>query len=110
MDSKKRKQLEKNGYKITDTQEFLGLSDAEMEIIDLKIKIGKEVRALRKELKITQKELAKSIESDQSRIAKLESGHTSVSLELQYKAWRELGATTKDIGRTISSKKSLAVA
>jgi len=31
--------LRKRGYRVTDTQEFLGLSDEEMALIDLKISL-----------------------------------------------------------------------
>lgn len=38
MNKEKRKKLEAKGYKVTDTQEFLGLSDEQMAIIDKGIK------------------------------------------------------------------------
>ena len=41
--SKERKsKLEKAGFKVGTVQEFLGLSDAEMMIIDMRIALGRE--------------------------------------------------------------------
>ncbi|HEV3052344.1 MAG TPA: hypothetical protein VGX50_18680 [Longimicrobium sp.] len=37
MDEATRKRLEADGWKIGDTQEFLGLSDEEMQMIDARI-------------------------------------------------------------------------
>ena len=74
MDEARRKQLEAAGYKVTDTQEFLGLSDEEMAYIDLRIAVRKALRARREAEGLTQKALATRLGSSQSRIAKMESG------------------------------------
>ena len=43
--SKERKsKLEKAGFKVATVQEFLGLTDAEMMIIDMRIALGKRIR------------------------------------------------------------------
>ncbi len=46
--SKGRKaKLQKAGFKVGTVKEFLGLSDAEMMIIDMRITLGKRIRAAR---------------------------------------------------------------
>ena len=50
---------------------------------------------------LTQRELATKISSSQSRIAKAESGHSSVSMELLVRAILATGATPHEIGEVL---------
>lgn len=102
----KLEQLEKRGYKITDTQKFLKLSDEEMAVIDLKISLVKKLKQLRAVSGITQKQLAKLMGSSQSRVAMLESGSSDASLELICKALFILGISCKELGKTISAARA----
>ena len=99
----KQKKLEKNGWKFGSTKEFLNLSDEETAYIELKIKLSSNLRRLRKEQNITQVELAKILKSSQSRVAKIETGDPSVSIDLIIRSLLALGISKKDIARTISS-------
>ena len=101
-----RSQSTKKRYKVTNTQEFLALSDQEMAVIDLKISLIQKLRALRKATGCTQKQLAKMMKSSQSRVAMLESGASDASLELICKALFTLGISAKELGRTISNVKA----
>lgn len=103
MDKQKQKNLEKKGWKIGSAKEFLNLSEEESSYIELKIKLSSNLRKLRTERKLTQVELAKIIKSSQSRVAKLETGDPSVSLDLIIRSLLALGTSNKDIARTISS-------
>jgi predicted transcriptional regulator len=98
----KIERLKKSGYRITDTQEFLGISNEEMAIIDLKLSLIHKLKEARKAAGVTQKQLALLMHSSQSRIAFLEGGSPDVSLELICKALFALGVTRKEIGKTIS--------
>ena len=102
MDDAKRKRLEAAGYTVTDTQEFLGLSDEEMAYIDLHIALSDAVRDRRKAHGLTQQELAARLGSSQSRVAKVEAGDTSVSLDLLVRALLATGATVADIADVIA--------
>jgi DNA-binding XRE family transcriptional regulator len=102
----KREGLEKAGYKITDTQRFLNLSDEEMAVIDLKISLVQKLKDVRKAAGVTQKQLAKLMKSSQSRVAMLESGSSDASLELICKALFVLGISPKELGKAISSTKA----
>lgn len=102
----KREPLERMGYRITDTQKFLALSDGEMAVIDLKISLIQKLKDVRKAAGITQKQLAKMMKSSQSRIAMLESGSSDASLELICKALFVLGVSSKEIGKSISSPRA----
>lgn len=103
MNKQKRKNLEKKGWKFGSAEEFLGLSEEESAYIELKMKLSANLRKLRIEQKLTQVELAKVIKSSQSRVAKLETGDPSVSLDLIIRSLLALGTTNKDIARAISS-------
>lgn len=56
----------------------------------------------RKKVEMTQARLAKLIGSSQPRIAKVESGDETVSLELLMRAALATGATPQDLGQVIS--------
>ena len=108
MNQSKRKRLESVGFKVGSVQEFLNLSDGEMALIDLKIRLIQMLRAVRKERRLTQQNLAMRIGSSQSRVAKMEAADPDVSLDLICKALLVLGASPKEIGRVIGAPKRAA--
>ncbi len=103
MNKEKQKKLIKKGWKIGSAKDFLGLTDEEASYIELKLKLSTNLKKVRTERKLTQIELAKIIKSSQSRVAKLESGDPSVSIDLIIRSLLALGTSKKDIARTISS-------
>jgi DNA-binding XRE family transcriptional regulator len=100
----KRQRLERKGWRVGTAKEFLGLSDEEVSYIELKLALGAELRGLRVKRSATQTELAKLIDSSQSRVAKMESGDPSVSIDLIIKALLALGATRKQIASAMVTK------
>ena len=103
MNKEKQKILEKKGWKIGTAKDFLGLTDEEASYIELKLKLSANLKRVRIERKLTQVELAKIIKSSQSRVAKLETGDPSVSIDLIIRSLLALGTSKKDIARAISS-------
>lgn len=99
MDSAKRKRLQAAGWRVGTVQEFLGLSDAETELVEMRLALGSGLKARREGAKLTQAALAKLLESSQSRVAKMESGDPTVSLDLLIRAHLTLGASRVDLGR-----------
>jgi len=97
MDSAKRGRLEKSGWKVGTTKEFLGLSQEEAAYIDLKFNLAKAFSEKRKSLGLSQVAVAKRIKSSQSRVAKMEAGDPSVSIDLLVKSLFALGETTKSL-------------
>jgi DNA-binding XRE family transcriptional regulator len=106
MNATKRAKLEALGYRVTDTQEFLGLSDEEMALIDMKIRLVAKLRRTRAERGLTQAQLAKLIQSSQSRIAMMERGRPEVSLDLVCRALFAMGVSRRQIGQTIASTRA----
>jgi len=97
-----QRRLIKAGYKITSAKEFLDLTNEEMTIIEIKINLIKKLRAVRRAAGVTQKQLAKLMNSSQSRVAMLESSSSDASLELIYRALLVLGVPPKEIAKTFS--------
>ena len=102
MNSTQKELLKANGWRVGSVKEFLGLSEQESAYIELKLTLGENLRKRRLQKKLTQVELARLIRSNQSRIAKMESGDPSVSIDLLVKSLLALGTTKKDIAGIIS--------
>ena len=101
MDAARKKRLEAKGWKTGSVQELLGLSDEDMAVIELKLQLSKAVVERRRKEELSQAELAKRMGSSQSRIAKLEAGDPTVSIDLLVRALVQLGLGPKDIGRLL---------
>lgn len=92
MDPKKVSRLEQSGWRVGDAADFLGLTDAETAYVEMKVALGKALRNLRSYTGLTQAATAKVLGSSQSRVAKMEKGDPSVTLDLLLKTMLELGA------------------
>jgi ribosome-binding protein aMBF1 (putative translation factor) len=103
MDPRKRKRLEAAGWKVGSTKEFLKLSKEEETLVELRLALGSTLREHRARKRISQSELADQLGSSQSRVAKMEAGDPSVSLDLQIRALVALGATRKEVARAMAS-------
>jgi DNA-binding XRE family transcriptional regulator len=102
MKLEKRRRLEQAGWKVGTTQEFLGLSDEEMAVIELKLVLRDQFKERRRRLRLSQQAVAKRLGSSQSRVAKMEAGDPSVSLDLLIRALLALGETPRSLGRAIA--------
>lgn len=104
MKASKKKKLEAAGWKVGSASEFLELSDTEEMLVNMKLALAKNVKAMRQEKKITQQGLAKLIGSSQSRVAKLENADSSVSMELLVRSLAKMGASQAKIGRIVGTR------
>ena len=94
--------LRKAGWRSGSYQDFLGLSDAEVALVEMQAALSQHLRERRASVGLSQSELAKRIGSSQSRIAKMEAGDPAVTLDLLIRALLVLGASTKDIARSFT--------
>ena len=108
MQVSKRKKLEDSGWKVASADEFLGLTPEESAYIDMKLALSHSLRQRRLKKSMSQVQLAKMVHSSQSRIAKMEAGDPSVSIDLIMKSLLALGASPKDVDRAISTGASRA--
>ena len=102
MKSAKRKRLESKGWKVGDSTEFLQLSPEEAAYIELKLALSKNLKLTRKQKNLSQEELARMLKSSQSRIAKMEAGDPTVSLDLLVRSLLALGTTRKTLSRILA--------
>ena len=99
MDKAKRKRLENAGWKVGTVNEFLELTPEEGAYIELKLELAKSLQKRRREKKLTQIDLARMLKSSQSRVAKMEAGDPTVSLDLLIRSLLALGAPRKTLLR-----------
>ncbi len=103
MDKAKKLRLEAKGWTIGSVDEFLGLTPEEAAYVELKLSLSKSVKKYRRSRKLTQVEMARLMRSSQSRIAKIEAGDSSVSLDLLIRSLIAMGASRKDLAQIIAS-------
>jgi len=97
----KREKLKAAGWAVGSVQDFLGLSDAEAVLIEMKLTLSRTLRDRRQRRGVLQVELAKRLRSSQSRVAKMEAGDPSVSMDLLVSSLLVLGASSADLARAI---------
>ncbi len=102
MDKRKKAKLAKKGWKTGSVADFLELSAEESAYIEMKLALSESLKSKRVRKKLTQAQLAKAIESSQSRVAKMEAGDPTVSIDLLVKSLLALGVTKKELARVIS--------
>lgn len=103
MKANKQKKLEKAGWKVSSVDEFLNLTPVEIDYIETKLALCDSVKQRRQKKRISQVAFAKKISSSQSRVAKMESGDSSVSIDLVVKSLFALGASKKEVAKVIAA-------
>src|SRR5262245_50669532 len=106
MKQNKKSRLEKMGWKVGSVEEFLGLTPEESAYIELRLALSDAVRKQRQARRVTQHQLAELLESSQSRVAKMEAGDDSVSVDLLVRSLFAMGTTRKDLAKLISNDTS----
>lgn len=104
MNKDKQTRLEAKGWKFGSTADFLGLTPEEQAYIDLKIALGNRLQEKRKEQRQTQTHVAATLRSSQSRVAKMEKGDPSVSIDLLVKSLYALGTDNTEIASIIAEQ------
>lgn len=103
MKKDKREKLEAKGWKISSVSEFLGLSPEEEKIIELRLALSNGLRKTRAAAGQTQENAAKLLGTSQSRIAKMEAGDKSVSIDLLVRGLFTLGVNREELSKIIAS-------
>ncbi len=102
MNKTKKRRLEAKGWKVGTAGDFLSLSPEEVSYVELKLSLSKNLQERRRTLKLTQHQLARLLKSSQSRIAKMEAGDPSVSIDLLVRSLLVLRTSKKDLTRSLS--------
>jgi len=106
MRKSKKQRLKSKGWRVGSTQDFLGLSDEESAYIELKARLAQGVRRRRQEARISQAVFAQKLRSSQSRVAKIEAGDPSVSLDLLIRSLISLGLTARELSKIITAPRA----
>ena len=101
MKKTKRAKLEVAGWVVGSVKEFLGLLEADAALIEMKLALSRSLRDRRKKHGLTQGQLAERLHSSQSRVAKMEAGDPSVSMDLLVSSLLLLGASSTDLADAI---------
>lgn len=103
MRDEKRRHLEAKGWKVGTAKEFLGLTEEEAAYVELKSRLAESLKTRRRRRRMTQMTLAKTLRSSQSRVAKMEAGDPSVSIDLLIRSLFALGTSARELSRIIST-------
>ena len=104
MDIKKRKRLEAAGFAVGAAAEFLELAPEEAILVEMRLALSRALRARRTATGVTQAALARRVGSSQSRVAKMEAGDPSVSLDLLIRALVAVGASRREVGQALAHR------
>ena len=108
MSPEQLKRLRAAGWHAGTPKEFLKMTGEEAALVEIKLALTEAVRQTRIKRKLSQTDLAQRIKSSQSRVAKIEAGDASVSLDLIVRALFAVGATKQEVQKTIASKMPVA--
>jgi transcriptional regulator with XRE-family HTH domain len=86
MDPERKAKLEARGYWVGDAEDFLGLTPHEREMVDLRLRLSREIRESRERRGISQAAFARAMKTSQARVSRIEAGYSDVSIELMLRA------------------------
>ena len=91
MDAKKKAELDAAGWNVGDYGDFLGLTPAEREVVELRVHLARSIRALRVKAGLTQKEFAAKMGTTQPRVVKIERADPDGSMDVLVRGVYTLG-------------------
>ncbi|MAE71337.1 MAG: transcriptional regulator [Gemmatimonadetes bacterium] len=103
MKKEKKRRLEAAGWMVGTAEEFLDLTPEEQAFLNAKIALAGAIRAWRSSRSMTQIDVARLVQSSQSRVAKMEAADPTVSIDLLVRTLLSLGAPLTELGRTIGN-------
>jgi len=104
MRASKRRSLAAKGWAVGDAKDFLGLTEEESAYIELRLKLAEGLKTKRQSKGVTQSQLAQALSSSQSRVAKMEAGDPTVSLDLLVKSLLALGTSQRQLASIIAGR------
>ena len=104
LDAAKKKRLAAKGWKFGNAADFLGLTEEEQQMVEIRLALANRIKEERRSQKLSQIAFAKKIASSQSRVAKMEAADQSVSMDLLIRSLVEVGVSRKDIGKVIAER------
>ena len=102
MDPKQKAFLEAAGIPVGNKVEFLGLSPAQEAVVEVKVRLSYALRRARKAQGLTQAALARQMGVPQQTVARLESIHKSISVDMLMRALVTAGVSLEAIADEIA--------
>lgn len=100
-DTKGKHDAATSEWAIGSAYDFLGLTPEESAYVDLKLRLSKALRTWRMRQPLSQSALAKTLKTSQSRVAKMERGDPSVTIDLLLRGLILLGVTRNEIAKIL---------
>src|SRR5438128_12179213 len=110
MNSTKEARIESVVSNVGSAAQFLVLNEHKAVFVEMKLALARCLHALRIRLKLSHSRVAELVGSSQSRVAKMESGDPSVSIDLLLRAVLAIGGSPAAVVRALASRKKLTPA
>jgi ribosome-binding protein aMBF1 (putative translation factor) len=91
----------KGGWVEGSVKELMDLDSADMEYIETRLALTRAIREERKKQHITQVTLAARMKTTQSRVAKIEKGDPTISMDMILRGFFTLGLTRKELAKAM---------
>jgi ribosome-binding protein aMBF1 (putative translation factor) len=101
---KTRQRPERKAWAVRNVKALLSLAAKERAFTELRQKLAEGLRSRRKHHGLTQMALAVSLRSSQPRVAKMEAGDPTVSIDLLVRSLLALGVTNRDLAAIITGR------
>jgi predicted XRE-type DNA-binding protein len=104
MESAKKRKLEAAGWQVGDAADFLGLTQAESELVEIKLRLAAAVQKRRNDAGLTQAQLAKRLGTSQPRVASMLAAK-DVSIDNLVRSLLVLGADAAEVARVLAGRR-----
>ena len=108
MDKAKIKKLERAGFRVTTTKDWLQLTPTDEKLIEMRMALAAELESLRKEMGLTQAQLAKKLGTKQSGVARMINNPDTASIDALIKGLITMGASVSRIAACLMVCASVA--
>ena len=100
LSAKKKARIKAIGGRLTTVEEWLDIAPEEVAILDMKIRLGEELKARRRRKRLSQERVAEILNTSQGRVSKLEKGQAT--LDQLARSLLALGGSKKEVARAIA--------
>ncbi len=97
MNSRKKQARAAAGWVVGNAADFLELTAEERSLVELRLAVSRAMLFRRKRSNLTQQAMARKLNTSQSRVAKMESASSDVSLDALFTGLFALGGSIKDL-------------
>ena len=91
MDSRKRKALQRAGWKTGDAADFLMMTDDERQLLEFRVNLALAIKQQRQAHHLSQKQLGERLRTSQPRVVKIEHADRDVSMDQMMRAFTAAG-------------------